>query len=475
MPKGTVALLCLAAATFPDIAWANEVEGVLLDPSQIPGTLLGVAALLGIGAFFASSESALFSLQKVDREALKHDGRVGELVTQLLHRPQRVLAALLIGNELSNIGLSALTASVLLTVAPSAPWLNVVVVAPVLILCGDVLPKTLGFRYNRAFARVVVRPLNFWSEMVSPIRWALSGIVDSILKVLGVPPQPEDKGIQEDQLRTLIDQGLEVGAIQPMEQEIIHRVFEFGEIPVSRLMTPRPDIFGLSITTPWADILAAVNDQRYSRVPFWQGNPDNVVGILLMKDLLRLRASAKDRAHTPNIRQLQKLLHPVIYVPPGKLAQDLLREFRAKKQHMAMVVDEHGSITGLITLDDLLTELVGEVLDENDGEDRDITPLQTDAWSVKAGIDIEDFGKAFGLEFPESGYTTLAGFVLQLLGAAPQKGDEVEWTDDAREHRFGFHVSGLDGRRITEVTVRKLPVVDPAGDDDGMGSGQGGA
>ena len=468
-------MLCLIATMQPATAMANEVEGVLLDPAQIPGTLLGIAALLFTCAFFASSESALFSLQKVDREAFKHDGRVGELVTRLLHRPQRVLAALLIGNELSNIGLSTLTASILLTVAPGAPWLNVVVVAPVLILCGDVLPKTLGFRYNRAFAKVVVRPLNFWSEMVSPIRWALSGIVDLMLKALGVPPQPEDQGIQEDQLRTLIDQGLEVGAIQPIEQEIIHRVFEFGEITVSRLMTPRPDIFGLSITTPWADILAAVKDQRYSRVPFWQSNPDNVVGILLMKDLLRLRASAKDRAHTPNIRQIQKLLHPVIYVPPGKLAQDLLREFRSKKQHMAMVVDEHGTITGLITMDDLLSELVGEVLDENDGEDRDITQLHADVWSIKAGIDIEDFGKAFGIEFPEDGYTTLAGFVLQLLGAAPQKGDEVEWTDEAREHRFGFHVSGLDGRRITEVTVRKLPVTDPEADEDPADSGQGGA
>lgn len=457
------------------LAHASELGGIALDRSQLPGILLGIGGLLLACAFFAASESALFSLQKVDREALKDDGRVGELLTRLLHRPQRVLAALLIGNELSNIGLSTLTASVLLTVAPNAPWLNVVIVAPVLVLCGDVLPKTLGFRYNRTLARLLVRPLNFWSEMVSPVRWALSGVVDGILRVLGIPAPDDDQDIQEEQLRTLIDQGTEVGAIQPMEQEIIHRVFEFGEIPVSRLMTPRPDIFGLSITTPWTELLGAVRDQRYSRVPVWQSNPDNVVGILLMKDLLRLRASEKDRAVTPNIRQLQKMLHPVIYVPPGKLAQDLLREFRARKQHMAMVVDEHGTITGLITLDDLLSELVGEVLDESDGEERDITPLQTDVWSVKAGIDIEDFGKAFHIELPEGDYTTLAGFVLHLLGAAPQKGDEVEWVDEAREHCFGFHVAGLEGRRITELTVRKLPVPEPAADDDSEETGLGGA
>ena len=447
----------------------------MIDPGMIPTTLLGILALLCSVAFFAGSESALFSLQKVDREALKGQGRVGELLTHMLHRPQRVLAALLIGNAVSNIGLSALTASILLTVVPQAPWLNVVIVAPVLILCGDVLPKTLAFRYNRAVAAVVVRPLNFWAEMVSPIRWGLLTIVDAILNIIGVPHQEEDKDIQESHLRTLIDQGTRVGAIQPMEQEIIHRVFEFGEIPVARLMTPRPDIFGLSITTPWPEILAAVCDQRYSRVPFWQSNPDNVVGILLMKDLLRLRATAKDRAATPNVRQLQKLLHPVLYVPPGKHAQDLLREFRAKKNHMAMVVDEHGSITGLITLDDLLTELVGEVLDESDGDERDITVVQDGVSTVRAGIDIEDFGRAFNIEMPEGDYTTVAGFVLQLLGRAPQTGDEVDWTDTGRQTRLGFRVSGLEGRRITELTVTRLVprAFDP--DEPSEDTGQGGA
>ena len=442
---------------------------------MIPTTLLGIAALLGACAFFAGSESALFSLQMVDREALKEKGRVGELLTHLLYRPQRVLAALLIGNEVSNIGLSTLTASILLTVVPQAPWLNVVIVAPVLILCGDVLPKTSGFRYNRVVVAAIVRPLNFWAEMVSPIRWGLLTIVDAILKLIGVAHHEEDRDIQESHLRTLIDQGTEVGAIQPMEQEIIHRVFEFGEIPVSRLMTPRPDIFGLSITTPWPEILAAVRDQRYSRVPFWQSNPDNVVGILLMKDLLRLRATAKDRAATPNVRQLQKLLHPVLYVPPGKHAQDLLRELRAKKNHIAMVVDEHGTITGLITLDDLLTELVGEVLDESDGDERDITVLQDGVWTVRAGIDIEDFGRAFNLEIPEGDYTTVAGFVLQLLGRAPQKGDELDWTDGGRQNRLEFHVSGLEGRRITELTVKRLAPQELDADEPSEDTGQGGA
>ncbi len=404
--------------------------------------LLGMLAILGACVFFSLSETAIFSLQKVDREALKDDPVVGPALQHLLARPRRLLASLLIGNELANIGLSAASASLLLAVAPGATWLNVFLVAPVLILFGDVLPKTVGLRYARDAAWWLTRPVSFWTEVIAPLRIVLTGGVEVGLRLVGVRAPPEQETLLEGQLRTLIDQGREAGVVQPIEHEIIHRVFEFGDLPVSRLMTPRPDIFSLSITTPWSDLLTQVRAAGYSRVPVWQGNSDNVVGVLLVKDLLRMRG-----APPPNARQLQKMLHPPTFIPPSKRALDLLREFRARKTHLAMVVDEHGTITGLISLDDLLGELVGEVLDENDVEERDVTELGPHLWSVRAAMDIDDFGARFDRELPEGDYTTLAGFVFHLLGAAPQKGDEVRW--DGVE----FRVTGLDGRRITELTV----------------------
>lgn len=399
------------------------------------------------GAFFAMSESAVFSLQKVDRGALRDDAKLGRVMAQLLDRPRRLLAALLIGNEVSNIAVSTATASLVVTYAPNAPWLNVVVVAPLFILFGDVLPKTIGLRFARPVTSWAARPLAFWNELVSPIRFVLSGTVDTILALVGVHQPDDAETLREEQLRTLIDQGTVTGVIQPMEQEIIHRVFEFGEIPVSRLMTPRPDIYSLSITTPWSEICDGIREQRYSRVPLWQGNPDNVVGVLLVKDLLRLRGGPP-----PNARQLQKILHPAMFVPPSKQAKDLLREFRAKMGHVALVVDEHGSIVGLVTLDDLLTELVGEVFDESDAVEREVAQIQPDQWVVRAGMDIEDFANSFEIEPPEGDWTTLGGFVFHLLGSAPQKGDEVDW------EVFHFLVSGVDGRRITEVTVTRRAV-----------------
>jgi CBS domain containing-hemolysin-like protein len=402
----------------------------------------GVLAMLLSFAFFALSETALFSLQKVDREALKEDPSVGESLRHLLARPRRLLAGLLIGAELSNVTLTTLSASLLLVLAPQFPWLNILIIAPLVIFFGDLVPKTLGFRYSRGAARLVVRPLAFWNEVVSPLRWLLSGVADGVLRIFGVQPAPEAERVKEEQLRVLIDQGRETGVIQQVEQEIIHRVFDFGDIPVSRLMTPRPDIISLPITVPWDELWDTIRQNGYSRIPFYQGSPDNIVGILHVKDLLKLRGQPP-----PNPRQLQKMLHPAMFVPPSKRAQDLLREFRARNQHMAIVVDEHGSVVGLNTLDDLLAELVGELLDENDVEEPEVRALGRNVWTVKAGIDIDDFQEKVGVELPEGDYTTLAGFVFHQLGEAPKKGDEVTW-DGVR-----FLITGVEGRRITDLTV----------------------
>lgn len=427
-------------------AWA---QGEAAPPSFTSSAIPWVAALSGLMllacSFFSVSETALFSLQTVDREALREDPRIGPRLGPLLDQPRRLLATLLIGNELSNVGLSTASASVLLALAPQWPWLNIVVVAPVLILFGDVLPKTIGLRYSRPVVERVTAPLYAWYQLVRPIRWGLTGAVDLLLRSLGVRPEPQDEGLREEQIRTLIDEGTETGVIQPMEQEIIHRVFAFGDLPVSRLMTPRPDIFSRSITTPWPELLAAIREARYSRVPIWQGNPDNIVGVLLVKDLLRLR-----KGPPPNPRQLRKMLHPALFVPPTKPAKDLLREFRAQNRHLAVVVDEHGAVDGLITLDDLLTELVGELHDESDGDEAEVAEIRPNLWVVRGNMDIEDFGRAFDVELPDGDWTTLGGFVFHLLGTSPEKGAETSWGP------IRFLVSGVDGRRITEVTVERL-------------------
>jgi CBS domain containing-hemolysin-like protein len=400
--------------------------------------------------FFNLAEVALFSLQAVDRERLKEDGSAAaRAALHLLGQPRRILAALLIGVEVGNIALASVSAQVVGRAFPEVPWLNVVIVAPILVLFGDVLPKALGFHFAREAARLVSRPLVVWNELIAPVRFLITWVSDAALGGLGVKPVNETASVREEQFRVLIDRGRETGVVQPMEQEIIHRVFEFGDLPVSRLCTPRRDIFSLSVATPWPEVVEAVREARYSRVPIWSGDPENIVGILLLKDLLRARSNPPG-----NPRQFQKMLHPATFVPPTKRAADLLGEFRARTNHMAIVVDEHGACVGLVTLDDLLTELVGEVLDETDTISEDSVQADGDGYLVRAGMDIDDFGQRLGLEIPDGDWTTVAGFVIHLLGSVPEEGAEARWEG------VSFVVKGVDGRRITEVRVT-IPAAGP--------------
>ncbi len=409
-----------------------------------------MVAILLVCSFFALSETALLSLPTVDREALKEDPHIGTQVKDCFSNRRKLLAGLLLGSEFANTALSATVAGAFALALPKYPWASVLVAGPLLIFFGDVVPKTLALRSPRELTRRIIRPLSLWIHLVRPLRASLEWLADTLLRPLGITPHPESEGVQEDQLRTLIDQGLQTGVIQPMEQELIHRVFDFGDLPVSRLMTPRPDVFSLSLTTPWSELLAGVRNAGFSRVPIWQSTPDNVLGILHVKDLLRLR-----HAPPPNARQLQKMLHTALFVPPSKRAADLLREFRARQIHIAIVVDEHGSIDGLVTLDDLLTELVGEMLDETDAIDPDVTEIAPGSWRVKGGLDIEDLEQRLGIVLPEGDYTTLGGFIFHQLGAAPQKGDEVS------HNGIVMRVTAIEGRRITEATVT-LPSDQPA-------------
>jgi putative hemolysin len=414
------------------------------------GTVVVLAVILLLCAFFNLAEVSLFALQKGDREALRAKGGVGETILLMLREPRALLASVLIGVEVANIALGAVSADLARSIAPDKPWLNVVIVAPLVVLFGDILPKALGLHFAREASLLVARPLLLWNLLIGPIRWVIDLLSSAVLAGIGARTAPVEATLREEHLRVLIDRGRLAGAIQPIEQEIIHRVFDFGDLPVSRLMTPRPDIFSLPVQTPWAELLAAAREQRYSRIPMWQGTPDNIVGILLVKDLLRLRSVA-----SPTVRQVQRLLRPAPFVPPGKRAQDLLREFRARKNHMALVVDEHGTCIGLVTLDDLLHELVGATPDESDAPDLGAVEVAPGRWKVDGALDVADFATRVGRELPGGDWNTVAGFILQQLGHLPQPGDETRW--ESEDEVLVFRVTQIKARRIAEVIVEVAP------------------
>ena len=428
------------------------VIGAVGGPASPTPPLQGAVAvvlLLCCSAFFSASETALFSLQPMDRRALTEAGN--QRVEALLASPRATLATLLIGNETVNITLSAVMAGLMLTLAPQWPWLNLVVLPPVLLLMGEIMPKVFAMRHNRKAATLVAPPLRLFGLVVTPVRWVLTAIADFALRLTGGSAAPREAELREAHLRALIDEGIASGSIAQSESELLHKAFDFGGLTVNRCMTPRLDMKTLRLNDRWEDILEQVRSEGLSRWPVWQNKPDNIVGILVVKSLLPvLQAIHAGERPPPTARELQRLLLPARFVPTTKTAADMLHDFRGERFHMSVVVDEHGNVVGLVTLDDLLAELVGDLLDETDQEDPEVTSLGADVFSVWAGMDAEDFEHRFGIKLPDGDYNTVGGFILDQVGGLPEKGTEVPYEG------LLFVVSGVEDRRVTEVSVRPL-------------------
>jgi putative hemolysin len=420
--------------------------GLSVDAASDPvGTALLCVGLLGASFFFSGTETAFFSLQSVElKRFASASGSTGRRVLRLLERRPALITTLLLGNETVNITLAATTAGILSAVAPDKPWLNIALVTPTLLLCSEITPKVIAFRVNSAWASVAVWPLSVIYLIFAPIRVVVTALVGMLARPLGVPANAQIGGIAEDEFRILVEQGQASGQVNAEERELIEKVFEFDALTVQRQMTPRPEIFSLDIDTPWPELVTQVREAGWSRVPIYSDDPDNLLGVLLVKDLLRFRGKP-----TPTQDQLKASLVPPVFVPPSKQSDDMLEEFLTRKNHMAFVVDEYGTLVGLVTLDDLIRDLVGELSDESDEEEEAEIEQHADGMEVRAAMDLEDFSGETGIFLPEGEYHTVGGFVFHELGRLPRKGDVVEWGD----HRF--EVTEMDGRRLIGLRVTR--------------------
>jgi CBS domain containing-hemolysin-like protein len=406
------------------------------------------AVFLTLSFFFSGTETAMFSLQKLQRQRLEHTP-LGQRVNLLLERRTALITTILIGNETVNVAFASTGAQFFEHLTPWEwlnPWLSVLIVTPVLVLFSEITPKIVAFRFNVLWATAAVWPITLFAWAVAPVRLVVTGIVSVLARGFGVRGAREDRGLGEAELMNLIDQGTRAGNVDEHEREMIEAVLDFDELTIGRLMTPRPDIFAVSLRTPWPDIVQACREQGYSRIPVYDREIGDIIGVLLLKDVLKYRDKAPG-----GLRQLRAMLLQPIFVPPSKSADDMLQLFLERRSHQAFVVDEHGTLVGLVTLDDLLGELFGEIPDE--GDEPETAVLQTVApgsYVVQATMDVEEFSEEVALKLPEGEYTTLGGFVFHQLGRVPHKGDAFTWSG----HRFV--VRRMDGRRVAEVTVRRL-------------------
>lgn len=415
--------------------------------------LLGVLILAS--AFFSSSEAAFFSLGRVRLKKLwdTDPSRIGPVV-KLLERPRRLLLTILIGNEMVNVAASVVATSLALTLLGNIGLgIAIAFMVPTILIFGELVPKSWGVARSEGLVPILAPPLDLFCRIVTPIRWLLKLAVDRVLLPLGVSPMATPSIISEDEFKTLIEVSQKAGVVEEGEQKMIRKVLDFGEMKVREVMTPRTDMFCLEMGLSLEEAEEKAKEGRYSRIPVYEGNIDQVVGILYVKDLMT--ASIKGLAP----RGLRDLLQPALFVPETKRLDAMLKEFQRRHRHMAIVVDEYGGTAGLVTLEDLLEELVGEIRDEFDFQHRALVPIDTHRYRVSAMMGVDEFNQTLAGGLPEDEAETIGGLVLHLFGKVPARGESVTFGG------FEFTIEKMRGTRILELVVRQCPGL--AGEEPG--------
>jgi putative hemolysin len=416
--------------------------------SRIVPELMGLGALLLCSAILSGAEAAYFSLGRTRlKELAEQQGKTPGPLAPLLAQPHELLVTLLVGITLVNIGASALAAAIAEQLFGSK-GLAIAIGAMIFLLTvfGEVLPMTLAVEHPLRFSAWVNRPVAWLSVIMRPVRVGLGALTTVTLRIVGSERRQGQPEISEEELRTLVDVGAREGVVDRTEREMIHKVFELEDTLVREVMVPRPDMFCLDVTTEPAQVLPLLREQLHSRVPVYEETIDQIVGVLYTKDLLPYLGGL------PADFALRQHLHPPYFVPGSKRADALLREFQAKKLHLAIVVDEYGGTAGLVTLEDLLEELVGEIRDEYDEDERLIQRVPPRSFRVSGRLPIDELNATTGLRIPDDSFDTVGGWVLDLFGRVPHKGEKKQ-VDGVR-----VAVEKVERTRVLEVLVT-LPEV----------------
>ena len=414
-------------------------------PDGIGWKLILLFVLIVCSAILTGAEAAYFSLgrARLRHVAAKDDGEVeGGAPKALIERPHELLVTLLVGITVINIAAAAIATMIADSIFGPTLGLFVEIVALVFVLTtfGEVLPMTLAVTYPEQFLAVAGRPVAWLGVILAPARAALAGLTALMVKLLS-RGRTEQGMLSEEELRTLVDVGASEGVVEREEREMIHKVFELEDTLVRSVMVPRTDMVCLDVETPTAEILPALREHLHSRVPVYEGSIDVIVGVLYAKDLLQFMEGL------PPDFDLRAHLHPPYFVPESKRADALLQEFQAKRLQMAIVVDEYGGTAGLVTLEDLLEELVGEIADEYDEPERLIQRVDTTTYRVAGKLPIEQLNAATGLKISNEGYDTVGGWVLDLFGRVPRRAERTETAE------LQLTVEKVERTRIVEVLV----------------------
>ncbi len=399
---------------------------------------------LFLSGFFSSSETALFSISKVKSLHIAKDGsKSGKLILQMKEDSHTLLTTILIGNNLVNIGASAIATSIAIGYLQSnAVGIATGIMTMLILIFGEIFPKSFANHNNVLVARMVIFPLLWLSKLLFPLIYLLNFIP----KLHGTIDDSHDT-VTEDELMTMVEVVEEDGEIKEEEKEYITNIFEFDDTACSEIMTPRADMFVIDASEEVN--IEEILQTGFSRIPVIEDTIDNIIGILHVKDLFHsFQQSCSSDESIP--LDVNKIMKKPYFIPESKKLDTLLQDFKQKKNHIAVIVDEHGGVSGVVSLEDVVEEIIGEIIDETDRLVPDIIRLKASKWLVAGKIDIDDLNKEIDIKIPDSSsYDTFSGYFLEQIGRIPKPGESIVI------NHWNATVKDMDGNRIQNFILKK--------------------
>lgn len=458
----------------PNFILAQFIE---LSQNQAGGSLvlkiLLLLVLILVNAYFAMAEIAVISLNDTKIEKMADEGnKKAKLVLKLTNNPTKFLSTIQIGITLAGFLTSASAATsfaAMLTeavtgkfglpeniVSPVAVVLITLIMSYFSLVLGELVPKRIGMQIPEKVAFAVAKPLYVMSKIVSPFVKFLSLSTNGVVRLLGFDPNADEEVVTEEEIRMMVDVGGEKGVIEYDQKEMINNIFDFDDMDAGDVMTHRTDVVAADVNdTTLEEFLALAIENGRSRVPLYDEDIDNIVGIVYVKDLLQY--VGKEVKGT-----LKSIMREPYFVPETKACGELFKEMRLQRIQMAVVVDEYGGTAGIVTLEDIVEAVMGNIQDEYDEEEEEISKIDENTFTVEGTIDIEEIDELIGKDLPEGDYETLAGFIMDELQCIPKSGEMNEVVFE----NVKFTVLEVEDRRIEKIKVEITPVAEENGEDE---------
>ncbi len=397
--------------------------------------------LLLLSGFFSGSETSIFSLSSLNLENIKrkHPKR-GNIIAKLLAKPQRLLVTILICNTSINIF------ATLIAIKIFPRWLAIILITFLILIFGEVTPKTLAIKAGASISVFVAPILYFLSIILTPFIYIfrkISTVLVFINSLLFFRNANESKNYHSDEMIEVIKESQDNGILNKEEGNILGNLIQFSSSDISRVARPRNEIFSISINTILGEIHELIKDKKYSRVPIWEDNEENIIGILYIKDLLKIKSKKRKLSYYRNI------LRKPFFIPESVKTEQLLKNFQATRNHIAIVIDEYGGISGMVTLEDVLEEIIGEIIDKDD-----IKPLyykyNVKMIEIEAKIEIKEFNKIFKTNLKSREAITVSGYILEKIKRIPEVGEIIVLNN------LQFRISKAASNKIEKIMITKL-------------------